>query len=136
MYEEFHATNYGSMDMLSHEHIETAQEFLEKAEEEFAAGDHLQAAEKLWGATAHAIIANCQTRDWKFGSHRAMGQAVDRLAEEAGDEYLEPAFAVAEKCHANYYHDFMEDHELLRARSIVPRLVNRLLALMPSENGS
>ena len=136
MYEEFHPTNYAAIDILAPEHVETAQEFLEKAEEEFAAGDDLQASEKLWGATAHAIIANCQTRDWKFGSHRAMGQAVDRLADEADDEYLEPAFAAAEKCHANYCHDFMEDHELLRARRIVPGLVNRLLALMPGENGA
>ena len=36
------------------------------------------------------------------------------LAEEYGDESLEAGFTVAEKCHANFYHDFMEDHELER----------------------
>ncbi|MDE2843992.1 MAG: PaREP1/PaREP8 domain-containing protein [Chloroflexota bacterium] len=122
--------------MLTHEHVHTAQEFLEKAEAEFEAGDILQGSEKLWGAATHAIMANAQLRGWNFGSHRAMGEAVDRLAEEYADESLEPGFAVAEKCHANYYHDFMEDYELTRARAIVPRFVNRLLALLPRENGA
>ena len=122
--------------MLTHENAHTAQEFLEKAEAEFEAGDILQGSEKLWGAATHAIMANAQLRGWNFGSHRAMGEAVDRLAEEYADESLEPGFAAAEKCHANYYHDFMEDYELTRARAIVPRFVNRLLALLPSENGA
>lgn len=122
--------------MLIHEHVQTAREFLEKAEAEFEAGDILQGSEKLWGAATHAIMANAQLRGWNFGSHRSMAQAVDRLAVEVGDEFLESGFGVAEKCHANYYHDFMEDYELMRARNIVPRLVNRLLALLPSENGA
>ena len=122
--------------MLTHEHVQTAQEFLEKAEAEFEAGDILQGSEKLWGAATHAIMANAQLRGWNFGSHRAMAQAVDRLAEEVGDTSLQDGFGVSEKCHANYYHDFMEDYELTRARTIVPRFVNRLLTLLPSENGA
>lgn len=122
--------------MLTHEHVQTAHDFLEKAEAEFEAGEHLQGSEKLWGAATHAIMANAQLRGWNFGSHRAMGQAVDRLAEETGDDFLPAGFGVAEKCHANYYHDFMEDYELMRARQIMPRFVHRLLALMPGENGA
>ena len=122
--------------MLTHEHVQTAREFLEKAEAEFEAGDHLQGSEKLWGAATHSIMANAQLRGWNFGSHRAMGQAVDRLSEESGDDFLLAGFGVAEKCHANYYHDFMEDYELMRARQIIPRFVNRLLSLMPGGNGA
>ena len=65
-----------------------------------------------------------------------MGQAVDRLAEEAGDDFLLAEFGVAEKCRANYYHGFMEDYELLRARQIMPHFVHRLLSLMPGGNGA
>ena len=122
--------------MLTQEHVETAREFLGKAESEFEAGDILQASEKLWGAATHAIMANAQPRGWKFGSHRSMGQAVERLSDEFEDEFLRAGFGVAEKCHANYYHDFMEDHELLRARRIVPNFVERLLELMPADQGA
>lgn len=120
--------------MLTREHVFTAQEFLDNAEAEFESGDILQGSEKLRGAATHAIMANAQARGWPFGSHRAMGEAVDRLAAEANDEALEAGFAAAEKCHANYYHDFMEDHERARARAIVPRFVRRLLELAPAGN--
>ena len=121
--------------MLTHEHVQTAHEFLEKAETEFEAGDHLQGSEKLWGAATHAIMANAQLRGWNFGSHRAMGQAVRLLAEEHNDPGLESSFAAAEKCHANYYHDFMEDYELEGARRIIPRFVRQLLDLMSADGG-
>ena len=38
--------------MLTHEHAQTALEFLEKADQHFADGDQIQASEKLWGAAA------------------------------------------------------------------------------------
>ena len=122
--------------MLTHEHVRTSQGFLLKAESEFAVGDILQGSEKLWGAATHAIMANAQLRGWSFGSHRAMPTTVEGLPGEHGDDSLLDGFGVAEKCHANFYHDFMEDHELERARRSVPRFVNRLLALVPGNEGA
>ena len=90
------------------DHLRTAREFLAAADREFAAGDHLQASEKLWGASSHALIAVAQQRDWPHGSHRALRRAVQLLADETGDAALDDGFAVAEKFHANFYHDFME----------------------------
>ena len=46
--------------MLVRVHSRTAQEFLAASDREFAAGDALQASEKLWGAAAHAIMAVAQ----------------------------------------------------------------------------
>ena len=86
------------------DHIRTAREFLAKAELEFAAGDELQASEKLWGAVSHALIAAAQQRGWKHGSHARMREAVSLLAQEINDESLPDAFESAEKLHANYYH--------------------------------
>ncbi len=37
----------------STEHRQVALDFLTASDEEFARGDHLQGAEKLWGAAAH-----------------------------------------------------------------------------------
>ena len=68
--------------MLTHEHIQMAQDFLVKAEQEFGAGDILQGSEKLWGAATHVIMANAQFKGWRFGSHKAMGEGVVRLAHE------------------------------------------------------
>ena len=39
------------------EHRQVALDFLDASDEEFERGEVLQAAEKLWGAAAHAMIS-------------------------------------------------------------------------------
>ena len=117
------------------EHIETAKSFLDAADKEFAAGDHLQASEKLWGAASHAVMAAAQQHGWPYGSHRAMKTAVLRLSEQYDDPLLPGGFVSAEKFHANFYHDFMEDFDLEGDRPMVRDFVHRVTALLP-ENGA
>ena len=122
--------------MLVDKHLQTARDFLEAADREFAAGDRLQASEKMWGAASHAVMAVAQHRGWPFSSHSAMRDAIRRLAGEHG-LFLQAEFGVAEKFHANFYHDFMEDDELDLARPPVRDFVERMLALNGSaQNGS
>ena len=116
-------------NMQVRDHLRTAREFLTAADTEFAAGDHLQASEKLWGAASHALIAVAQQRNWPHGSHRALRQAAQLLTDESGDTALDDGFAVAEKFHANFYHDFMEDFQLEADRPKVSSFVERLLVL-------
>ena len=117
------------------EHIETAQSFLEAADREFAASDHLQASEKLWGAASHAVMVAAQQHGWPYGSHRAMKMAGRRLAETHDDPFLLGGFAFAEKFHANFYHDFMEDFDLEGDSPMVHDFVHRVIALLPT-NGA
>lgn len=117
------------------EHIETAQSFLQAADHEFAAGDHLQASEKLWGAASHVVMAAAQQHGWPYGSHRAMKTAVRRLAERYDERLLVSSFVAAEHFHANFYHDFMEDYEIAEDHPIVDDFVHRVIALLPS-NGA
>ena len=67
-------------EMSAEEHAQTARDFLVASDREFAAGDHLQGSEKLYGAATQAIIAMCQQRGWRYKSHRAMQQAVGAVA--------------------------------------------------------
>lgn len=112
------------------EYAETARGFLADADREFAAGDVAQASEKLWGAASQAVIAVAKQRGWRYGSHRDLKIAVERLADENGDSRFASEFGVAEKFHANFYHQFMEDYELERDPVEVQRLVARVLGLL------
>ena len=116
-------------NMQTRDHVRTAREFLTAAGREFEAGDHLQASEKLWGAASHALIAVAQQRNLPHPSHRALKKAAQLLVDETGDGTLHAGFAVAEKFHANFYHDFMEDFELDADRPTVINFVERLLVL-------
>ena len=115
--------------MLTQEHTQTAQDFLIASDREFAAGDILQGSEKLWGAAAHAVMAIAQRRGWRFGDHRALQAAADRLSDELREPLLSSDFGLAQKFHANFYHDFMQDYEIDRNRPAVHRFVNRVLSL-------
>ena len=111
------------------DHVQTARDFLNAADQEFDAGDELQGSEKLWGAASHAVMAATMRRGWKSGSHRALKEAVDRLSVEYDDESLRLRFGVAEKFHINFYHGAMEQFEIIADRPVVREFVERLLSL-------
>ena len=116
------------------EHTRTARHFLVAADSELAAGDILQGCEKLWGAASHAIIALAQQRVWPHGRHGAMRAAALALANEVGDGSLVAGFKAAEKLHANFYHGFMDNHQINEGRARVHDFVNRVLALIDADN--
>ena len=115
--------------MLTGKHSQTAQDFLAASDSEFVAGDILQGSEKLWGAAAHAVMAVAQQRGWRFGDHRALRAAANRLADELREPIVASNFSVAEKFRANLYHDFMQDFEIDDDRQKVRDFVNRILSL-------
>ena len=123
-------------EMTIPEHAQTARDFLAASDREFAAGDHLQGSEKLYGAATQAVIAICQQRGWRRHSHRAMKQAVTEIAREQGELLIVSGFSTAERFHANFFHDYMEDYDIAAERPAVHHFVNRLLGLLEGGNGS
>lgn len=123
-------------EMSASEHAQTARDFLVASDREFAAGDHLQGSEKLYGAATQAIIAICQQRGWKYNNHRSMKRAVAEIAREQGEQLIVGGFSTAERFHANFFHDHMEDYDIDTERPAVHRFVARLLNLVDGGNGS
>ena len=110
--------------------IDQAIDFLAQADREFDTGDRRQGSEKLYGAATQVVIAAAKQRGWQYRSHRATKNATIRLAEVYDDPFLSAGFVAAEKFHKNFFHDEMEDYEIVADRPIVHRFVNRLVALV------
>ena len=110
--------------------VDQAVAFLAQSDREFDAGDRRQGSEKLYGAATQAVIAAAQQRGWQYRSHRATKNAVIRLESEYQDPLLIAGFLAAEKFHKNFFHDEMEDYEIVADRPIVHRFVNRLVTLV------
>ncbi len=119
-----------SKEMNAAEHAETARDFLAASDREFAAGDHLQGSEKLYGAATQSIIAICQQRGWRYRSHRAMQQAVTALSREYNEPLLIGGYSAANRFHENFFHDHLEDYEIESERPAVHYFVNRMLSLL------
>ena len=115
--------------MLTQEHVQTAHEFLEDADREFAAGDTLQGSEKMWGAASHAIIAVAQARGWQFGTHRVMINAARRVANEQDDDGLRAGLIAGQHFHSNFYHGHIEDEDIEPTAELVRYFVARMLDL-------
>ncbi len=117
-------------EMTVQEHAESARHFLVQSDREFAAGDHRQGAEKLYGAATQAVIAIAKQRDWGYRTHRATKNATVRLADEYGDPLLETGFGLAEKFHRNFFHNDMEEYERDADRPFVDQFVTRVLEIL------
>lgn len=109
-------------------HTRIARRFIDAAGNYLAAGDVIQASEKLWGATAHAIKVYCISRGWKHGRYSHLRGAMRRLDEETGGNYWSDEFKMAYRNHLNYYTDDMTAEEVDDDRVAVRVLVDRLLA--------
>ena len=112
------------------DHIGKAYDFLNRAEFMLEAGEPMLASELLWGAVSQATIAVAKRRGWRYASHAAMKNAARVIYAELEDPVIWCAFALAQKSHANFYHDFMERSEIERAEERVRYFVNRVSALV------
>ena len=115
--------------MLTQEHAQAAEAFLEEAAREFEAGDEMQASEKMWGAASHAIMAVAMQRGQDCGTHRKMIRVAREIATEQDDILLRAGISTAQKFHANFYHGFMEPEEWENDTEIVRQFVARMLVL-------
>lgn len=109
------------------EHVRIALAWLTVSDEEFAEGRQMQASEKLWGATAHALTALAMDRGWRYGRHRDFVSTTRRLSEESGDVEMVRDFNHAREFHANFYQGQLGDEEMERLRPVVRQFVRKVL---------
>ncbi len=82
---------------------EISRQLIEQAQEELDKGDILQASDKVWGATAHAIKAVCQRMGWNHHAHNHLRAAANCIAAGLGNDDLLSAYLSLDALHVNYY---------------------------------
>ena len=82
---------------------EISRHLLEQAQEELDKGDILQASDKVWGATAHAVKAVCQRMGWNHHAHNHLRAAANYVAAEFGRDDIMSAYGYLDALHTNYY---------------------------------
>ena len=112
--------------MLTTDHAKTAQEYLEVSDRAFEDGDILRGTQKLWAATARAVMAVAVERNWPHNSHQSLKNAAIRISKEREDPFIEASFATAEKSFRHFYEDSMEDWERDADRPLVKEFVRRV----------
>ena len=111
---------------LSDEHAITSRELFGKAGEALVQDDLLQASEKGWGAAAHLVKSVAQRRSWRHDGHRELYRAVNRLAQETGDNQIRLLFASASALHMNFYENWMPKEMVEESLSQVGDFLRKL----------
>ncbi len=75
------------------------------------------AAELLWGAFAHCLIAAAQDWGLPHDSHGAFKRIAQRLDAAQGGNKWTSRFGSAERLHTHFYHGSLSDDELRTHRN-------------------
>ena len=116
--------------MTTQQYREDSRHLLQQARSELAVGDVHQASEKGWGAAAQIVKAVANERGWRHRSHVLLGDAVDTIADEAGDEDISRLFDVASALHVNFYEDWSSARRVRRGLRDVERFLDKLEPLI------
>ena len=107
-------------------YLRLSEDYLRSAEELYSKGDLAQSGEKYWGAVTALLNAIGELRGWDHYSHRDYDVIIDKLYEETHDKALLTGFSMAERLHANFYHNFMSKEGFEVHKQAVLELIGRL----------
>ena len=116
--------------MTSQTYQAASRQLLAQSREELARGDIRQASEKGWGAAAQIVKSVAERRGWAHRSHAALYSVVSRLVHETSDDDIGRLFHVASALHVNFYEDWDNSENVMRALSDVERFLDKLEPLM------
>lgn len=104
--------------------------YLREGQQLLAKGDYAQASEKFWGAAAEIIKAVAARRGVALGSHRSLGEFIEKLHKEHPDWNLMRAFNAANSLHMNFYEDWLPPNIVRDGAEAVRDLVEKLRTLL------
>ena len=107
-------------------HLKLCERYIREAEELLAKKDYVQASGKAWGAAAQVVKAVAAREGRVLGSHAALWEYVDELAERLGDVELRRLWRTANALHQNFYENWMPPREVELSVRDVKTLLEKL----------
>ena len=99
--------------MNQEEHLAMARELMRRANQESSdGGNEMIAAELLWGAFAHCLVATAQNLGLPHDSHGAFKRVAQHLDAAQGGNKWTSCFGSAEQLHTHFYHRNLSNREL------------------------
>lgn len=92
-------------------YIALYRKFFDEAKKLEDEGDIVQASEKLWGSVTALLNIVGEKKRMPHYTHRDYWEIMNKIFDDTKDDELLELFALAEKLHANFYHDFIPKHQ-------------------------
>ena len=117
------------------DHRQEARELLRRAQEEATDGGNDRiAAELLWGAFAHCLIAVAQDNGLPHDSHQAFERTAQYMDAAQGSNHWRSRFGSAERLHRHFYHGHLQPQELRTHRRLTREGVQDILDAPENSN--
>ena len=117
--------------MTPEEHIQTMDEFVRDSQRIFTdGGNRLVAAELLWGALAHGLIAAADTNGWRCDGHQGYKEVARQLQSTTLSRRWISDVAAGEQLHRHFYRGHMADDAMERCRRAALQGTRRLAAML------
>ena len=94
-------------------------------------GNTMIAAELLWGAVAHALLAIAEINRWECHGHQGYFQVARRLAAEQPTIPWRSDISAADQLHQHFYNRDLGPGELRSRRAAAERALRNALPLIP-----
>lgn len=118
------------------ERLQTIEEFVRRSDDEFDnGGNALIAAEILWGALAHCLIALAEINGWRCEGHQGYRQVAKRLEGDDQPGRWSSDFAAGEQLHTYFYQLNLQPGELQSRRSASRFAVRQLVPTIRQQIG-
>ena len=109
------------------DHVQMSRTFLEHARAELDHGGRLQASEKIWGATSHALKAIAIQRGWRHRSNAAIFSIGQQLGREFGrEDDFDLYLAQADTMHQNFYENHRNEFSIQLALAGIEKFLDEL----------
>jgi len=109
------------------EHYQTLSEkYFKEAKELLSKGDHVQASEKLWGASALTLKMVAAKRGLKLEKHGSLWAFIDTLSKERKDRDFVRFFNAANALHRNFYENEMTPETVKISAEDIEKLISKL----------
>ena len=112
--------------MTPQERLDTSSELSARSDQEFEqGGNRLIAAELLWGAVAHNLIAVADFHhNWQIRGHSYYAFAAGQLALEEPNTSWQSDTAQADRLHQHFYNGDLSPADLATCRAAAKRLID------------
>ena len=112
--------------MMPQERLDVSSELAARSDQEFnQSGNHLIAAELLWGAVAHNLIAAADFHPkWQIRGHSYYAFAAKQLSSEEPSTSWQSDTAQADRLHHHFYNGDLSPAEMAACRFAAKRLVS------------
>ena len=118
------------------ERLQTIEEFVKRSDDEFDnGGNAMVAAEILWGALAHCLIALAEINEWRCEGHQGYREVARRLDSADQPGRWRSDFAAGEQLHTYFYQRNLQLGELQSRRSASRFAVRQLVPTIRRQIG-